>query len=153
MLVHVVTSRWKRVDPWGWGAALGRPLPRDSVTRLPHARKRDHIHHSTHTESAQHHSGNTRVHVAYLAPNPRRCGSSRAIFPRGFPLLLVRTPLNGVLLLSLAASGSFLWRVGSCCVCSLPPLCSSSALLWTLARQARQARRIGVLLDGHPSLT
>ena len=26
-------SRWDRVDPLGWGAALGRPLPRDFDTR------------------------------------------------------------------------------------------------------------------------
>ena len=46
----------------------------------PTHEKRDHIHHSTHTESAQHHSANTRVacthstraHVASLALNPRR---------------------------------------------------------------------------------
>ena len=51
-------------------------LTRANLTR----EKRDHKHHSTHTGSAQHHSGNTRVaqahdthvHVANLAPNPRR---------------------------------------------------------------------------------
>ena len=39
VLVYVVTSWWGRVDPKGWGAAIGRPLPRDSDAAEPHARK------------------------------------------------------------------------------------------------------------------
>ena len=61
-------------------AAFCQPLSRDSDAPQPHARKRGHMHHSTHTESAQHHTANTRVacthstraHVASLALNPRR---------------------------------------------------------------------------------
>ena len=49
----------------------------------PTREKKDHMHLSTHTESAQHHSANTRVadahgtrvHVASFARNPRRYGN------------------------------------------------------------------------------
>ena len=62
------------------GAAFCRPLPRDSDAPQPHARKRGHVHHNTHTESAQHHSANTcvacthgtRAHVAAFALGQRR---------------------------------------------------------------------------------
>ena len=71
MLVHVL-----RV-----GVRLLAGLCQGTLTRAnPTREKRDHTHHSTHTESAQHHSANTRaaqahdtrVHVAHLTLNPRR---------------------------------------------------------------------------------
>ena len=50
------------VSTLGVGVRLSAsPLPRDSDTHSnPTREKRDHIHHTTHTESAQHHSANTR---------------------------------------------------------------------------------------------
>ena len=51
--VHVVPSRWERVDPQGWGGSASADLCRGTATRsFPTRRKRGYMHHSIHTESA-----------------------------------------------------------------------------------------------------
>ena len=77
-----MVSRWERVDRYGRGCgvlqASAKGLRRASA---PRAKQRPPAPQHTHTQSAQHHSANTRVacahstraHVASLALIPRRC--------------------------------------------------------------------------------
>ena len=52
--VYVVSSRCERVDPWGWDLASA-DFCRGTATRsFPTREKRGHMHHSAHTELAQH---------------------------------------------------------------------------------------------------
>ena len=82
-------------------------------------------------------------------------GSSRAVLSRGFPVLLVPTPLmvfSCCPWLHLAAScgGWFVLRLFAA---SLVQPVSSFVDVGTTGTTGTTARRIGVLLDGHPSLT